>query len=77
MNTDEAFRAPLSLTGGILEVLKELSAEGRGSCDHSGIALNCERWQARSTANKTMKRGEEQPLPLSVKQEMIEWQNMF
>ena len=43
MNTGEAFGAPLPLTGGMLEVLKELSAEGHGSCDHSGIALHYEK----------------------------------
>lgn len=37
MNTGAMMGAPLPLTTGILEVLKQLSAGGNGACDQSGI----------------------------------------
>lgn len=43
MNTGTLVDAPLPLTEGILEVMKTLSAEGSGSCDHSGIAKHYEK----------------------------------
>lgn len=38
MNTGAMMGAPMPLTTGILEVLKQLSAGGNGACDQSGIA---------------------------------------
>lgn len=43
MNTGTLVKAPLPLTEGILEVMKQLSAEGSGSCDHSGIDKHYEK----------------------------------
>ncbi|HWR10595.1 MAG TPA: 2-hydroxy-3-oxopropionate reductase [Rectinemataceae bacterium] len=43
IETGNAFGSPLPLTKGIYEVLKCLSAEGEGSCDHSAIAKHYER----------------------------------
>lgn len=42
MDTGKLFDAPLPMTQEILEVLKNLSADGRGSCDHSAIAKHYE-----------------------------------
>ena len=42
MNTGELVDAPLPMTQEILEIMKKLSAEGSGSCDHSGIAKHYE-----------------------------------
>ena len=42
MNTGEIFDAPLPLTEQMLEIMKKLSANGDGSCDHSGIAKHYE-----------------------------------
>lgn len=42
MNTGTLVGAPLPLTTEILEVMKKLSAEGSGQCDHSGIAKHYE-----------------------------------
>lgn len=42
MNTGALVDAPLPLTAGIPEIMKRLSAEGGGLCDHSGIARHCE-----------------------------------
>ena len=38
MATGTLVDAPLPLTTGILEIMKQLSAEGSGQCDHSAIA---------------------------------------
>ena len=43
VETGEAFDSPLPLTKEILAVLKTLSAEGDGSCDHSAIAKHYEK----------------------------------
>lgn len=43
MNTGTLFDAPLPLASQILDVMKELSAEGSGGCDHSGIAKHYEK----------------------------------
>ena len=42
MNTGMLVDAPLPLTEGILEVMKQLSAGGSGQCDHSAIAKHYE-----------------------------------
>jgi len=42
MNTGSTFEAPLPMTEEILEVLKNISAEGGGSLDHSAIAKHYE-----------------------------------
>ena len=42
MDTGTQVDAPLPLTTEILEVMKKLSAEGSGQCDHSGIAKHYE-----------------------------------
>ena len=42
MATGTLVDAPLPLTAGILEVMKELSAQGSGQCDHSAIAKHYE-----------------------------------
>ena len=38
LETGDRFHAPLPLTHMVQDVLKELSAQGNGSCDHSAIA---------------------------------------
>lgn len=38
LETGETFHAPLPLTHMVQDVLRQLSAEGNGSCDHSAIA---------------------------------------
>ena len=42
MNTGAVCDAPLPLTAEMLEILKKLSADGNGSCDHSAIAKHYE-----------------------------------
>lgn len=42
MNTGALCDAPLPLTNQMLEIMKKLSANGDGSCDHSGIAKHYE-----------------------------------
>lgn len=55
LETGHLFHAPLPLTEMVQEVLKKLSAQGEGNCDHSALVKYYEEWTGVSLAQNQTK----------------------